>query len=592
MSSSNQSIIEYRMTNDTVPESMLLSDFIKLDSFSAEIVSCENRGLTFLPELPNCKRLYCSDNKLIQLPKLDNCAYLYCNNNELKSLPKLPLCQELECDNNRLSSLPSIPYCTFLSCSKNMIRKLPNIPRCVELNCETNFLNEIKEGYLDSCKNLNCNDNRLQSLPDLPSCLRLDCNDNDLEELPNLDLCMYLKCVRNALNELPPLPSCLEISCSTNYISYIPDLDMCQYILCNNNSLSFLPDLPSCKELSIEHNSLEYLPRLPLCETLYCSNNNLRVIDIENLPNIRNLNADNNPLIYRDYEDWDNVKRINRGIRKGMNMFKHGRPIDIFQNISSTDWQGICRHLSKAYGFEQLKEFASSIEIDVEGKSKRELCAELTYSFEALLRGESRYPEEAREQRRQERQCNNDSTLKEEDVYDLRDHEILIDEDGNCFSVAELEELIRSNEDLDVPVVNPYTRKPLSQIKVKGTNIPFLEEFERRLQFVQPNIHEMKIVKVSTEMKKLQLANLINSPENMYFEPSTFDNLSLNKIACIMDVLKNNPVFADFAQGLISSVREDDFFNILFHLLSRVQKETPELRVTASLIIKQAFRDC
>lgn len=86
-------------------------------------LKCSNKKLTYIPDLPNCKKLYCDYNLLTNLPNLPRCKKIYCNNNLIENIPVLPNCKILICNNNRMQNIPSplIPSCTTLKFKEGIL---------------------------------------------------------------------------------------------------------------------------------------------------------------------------------------------------------------------------------------------------------------------------------------------------------------------------------------------------------------------------------------------------------------------------------------------------------------------------------------
>ena len=142
------------------------------------ILDCSNNGLTFLPDLPNCRELNCSTNKLTKLPHLLKCEYLCCCNNILQCLTELPLCKFLNCSHCQLEVLPELPNCETLYCLNNKLTYLPQLLKCHELIC---------------CYN------KITYLPRLYHCIKLDCSYNKLTIIPELLYFCYISAHNNLL---------------------------------------------------------------------------------------------------------------------------------------------------------------------------------------------------------------------------------------------------------------------------------------------------------------------------------------------------------------------------------------------------------
>lgn len=82
-------------------------------------IDCNGNNLSFLPEMPNVKILYCYNNDLISLPLYSKLEELYCGYNRLKSLSSMPNLKVLLCRSNRLTILPYYPKLDKLCCDKN-----------------------------------------------------------------------------------------------------------------------------------------------------------------------------------------------------------------------------------------------------------------------------------------------------------------------------------------------------------------------------------------------------------------------------------------------------------------------------------------
>jgi hypothetical protein len=135
----------------------------------------------------------------------------------------------------------------------------------------------------------------------------------------------------------------------------------------------------------------------------------------------------------------------------------------------TTDWMEICRSLDKEYKLSELKIFAHDMGISTEDKNKRQLCAELSESFETLSKNN--------------RHCHNESLLG--DDYDgLEDTEIIeyIDKQtGNnfCFTLEELNMISDKYKKL-----NPYTTKPIPK--------EVWDEYEYKVKIKEP-VHKLKL---------------------------------------------------------------------------------------------------
>ena len=81
----NVSQEEVKKLNETEDYKTIYEYYYKF--FNETEIKCQYKGITSLPELPNCTDLYCNDNKLTSFPELPNCEYLYCRGNQLTSLP-------------------------------------------------------------------------------------------------------------------------------------------------------------------------------------------------------------------------------------------------------------------------------------------------------------------------------------------------------------------------------------------------------------------------------------------------------------------------------------------------------------------------
>ena len=129
----NECIVKYSKQYDANwDDEELLDNVIELDGAF--------KGLTSLPQLPNCTYLLCSHNQLTSLPQLPNCIDLICYNNQLISLPQLPNCRELFCSNNQLTSLPKLVNCQRLYCYDNQITSLPQLPNIQSYDWSNNCL--------------------------------------------------------------------------------------------------------------------------------------------------------------------------------------------------------------------------------------------------------------------------------------------------------------------------------------------------------------------------------------------------------------------------------------------------------------------
>ena len=79
--------------------------------------------LASLPDLPNCRSLYCQNNALTSLPRLDICEIIYCYNNNIQEIRPLPLCTMLSCHANPLRSilpLPTIEWIGWIGYDDNL----------------------------------------------------------------------------------------------------------------------------------------------------------------------------------------------------------------------------------------------------------------------------------------------------------------------------------------------------------------------------------------------------------------------------------------------------------------------------------------
>ena len=95
-------------------------------------------------------------------------------------------------------------------------------------------------------------------------------------------------------------------------------------------------------------------------------------------------------------------------------------------------------------------------------------------------------------------------------------------------------------------------------------------------------------------MKKLQVANAINWPVNVYFEQSRFDSLTQTDMNCLMDIFRNTYLLRNYVIGVVSSV--EDLLNVISHTLEQVENHDQSNdhadRKLASLIILQSLNDC
>lgn len=107
---------------------------------------------------------------------------LYCNNLSLKSLPNLPNCRELYCSRNRIIDIGFVPKCEILECHKNRIQRLHNMNNCIKLICNKNPLIEL--GRLPKCVDLYCDDTLLRALPDLPCCKNISLKNTQILYYP------------------------------------------------------------------------------------------------------------------------------------------------------------------------------------------------------------------------------------------------------------------------------------------------------------------------------------------------------------------------------------------------------------------------
>jgi Leucine-rich repeat (LRR) protein len=81
-----------------------------------------DKGLKFLPDLPNVKELYCQKNHLKFLPNLPNVEVLWCHNNKFRFLPVLPNVKELCASNNKLKSYKDFLNIKLIDFSGNKIK--------------------------------------------------------------------------------------------------------------------------------------------------------------------------------------------------------------------------------------------------------------------------------------------------------------------------------------------------------------------------------------------------------------------------------------------------------------------------------------
>lgn len=185
-----------------------------------ESVIISGTQLTHLPELPNCKVLFC-----------DNCI-------ELQSISSLPVCEIIACSNcQKLESIGEIPRCRVLTCSAcPQLQSLPQLGKCEMLDC--------------SC----CT--TLKELSELPECQQLDCSGClQIEKIPSLPKATNVECSScTNLRSILPLPKCTTLEAAhCSHLATIEVLPECRRLtIINCTNLQFLPAMPYIEQLIVE----------------------------------------------------------------------------------------------------------------------------------------------------------------------------------------------------------------------------------------------------------------------------------------------------------------------------------------------------
>jgi hypothetical protein len=93
-------------------------------------------------------RSWNSREKLYYLPNLPNCEKLYCCSNALSCLPELPRCKEVRCyDNDRPMMFPELPMCENLYCD---VKLVDSIAASIKLYRHRRILAFITIGYMSN----------------------------------------------------------------------------------------------------------------------------------------------------------------------------------------------------------------------------------------------------------------------------------------------------------------------------------------------------------------------------------------------------------------------------------------------------------
>lgn len=189
-------------------------------------------------------------------------------------------------------------------------------------------------------------------------------------------------------------------------------------------------------------------------------------------------------------------------------------------------WQDICASLGDAR-LSELKELAQYQKINVAGKNKRQICAELAMKLEKKLN--------------KPLTCQNDTTILGDEINDIPRPLIYKVKEGNmvyCFNIIELVQQI----------VQGYTKNPYTNVLLPVNDIQ--RKFSKLQQIVSPNhlgvANVMETIKNSRimnaqEILNMKITNLVSLLK--YVSTQMISGLTELQIITITRWMSENPLF-------------------------------------------------
>jgi len=503
---------------------------------------------TFPPHIQlfsNLKELILSDNKITSVPEsigdLKKLKKLSIYTNEITSIPKsigdLTKLESFVFDENKITSIP---------------KSIGNLKNLTSLEFNETLITSIPEsiGDLKNLKRLFCYGNKITSIPE---------SIGDLTKLEILNI-------------------------STNIITKIPEsignLKNLKRLSCYENKITSLPEsigkLVKLESLMINDNKIKKLPK--------------SIGNLQNLELITNDNELDNQFIKLKQERKMGVKLIEKSYLLKKHPLTEGQYIRRLRKKENwaTEWQEMCRHLNKDYKLDELKEIASSLHLNVNNKSKREVCALLAIDFDSFQKKEgSKHIDVVKE-----RGCTNPSSFIDGVEYDtIQDIELIeFEENGKkyCFTLEELDGLKKGSQDPKNPKrwrkpLNPYTnvklqhhiwselKKKQKAIKKKGDN--------------KHKIHTLNLVFIDPEEKdKQDLKKIFDEfhKSHAYIRYDELLNLSKGNVKKL-DLYLREKIGLRYSESIFKSYYVHGFKKAYLYLLNQMKQEIDKKAIGGTL---------
>jgi hypothetical protein len=249
----------------------------------------------------------------------------------------------------------------------------------------------------------------------------------------------------------------------------------------------------------------------------------------------------------RELQDDEILRFLEQRLRINQLRNKNFKRINIPSTNLVTHWQEICAILGDKY-LPRLREIAQSIGINTNNLTKRQICYELSVSFDQY-----------RTRTRTKSSCKNEvSFVTQDSIEDLSPNQYYQDDSGYCYTKEDLEYLQKNP-------INPFTRVPINF------------DPSDRLKGLQDNplyrVHEPTIRTTKQVRNPLSsLKDLIISQGTNYLNYAMLDNLDYQRIRGIFTDLGHSERTSSLNH---SSSQEQILRAILADIQSGVQRYGP-----------------